>query len=235
MDLPIANRAVVAAPKDYNVPLSQEIIVNAVTATLDGTNATVPFLPALQLISDAGDVMWTAVSAGQTVAAGASADVSWFPGLGGGGISGTPGDMVSTYQGQATASDFSWTGPAGSTVTTTYPNNPNWTKFFDNTAIMIISEADFTPGAAADMLTMGIWIDGNNEINVGSATIAGDSFSSVQIARIISPTSAGTGPIAAGSHTISMRVSSFTGQATTLRCHAATDLTILEYFAPQTQ
>lgn len=80
--VPIVSSAVAAAPKDYTVPQAQEIIPLAVTAAMDGTGAASTFFPALQLLAPDGTVMWTAI--GQAVAAGASADVSWFPGLGGG-------------------------------------------------------------------------------------------------------------------------------------------------------
>ena len=80
-DVPLVNRAVESSPKDYTLPQAQEIILKAVTAEIDGTGAAGSYLPALQLISDAGDVMWTALDTGTTVAAGGTQDVSWFPGV----------------------------------------------------------------------------------------------------------------------------------------------------------
>lgn len=78
-DVPIVNRTTTAAPKDYTLPQSQEILLKAVRAEFDGTGAATSFLPALQLVSDAGDVMFTAVLTSTSVAAGGSASVSWFP------------------------------------------------------------------------------------------------------------------------------------------------------------
>lgn len=78
-DVPIVNRATAAAPKDYTLPQSQEILIKAVRAEFDGTGAAGPFLPALQLVSNNGDVMFTAVLTSASVAAGGSASVSWFP------------------------------------------------------------------------------------------------------------------------------------------------------------
>ena len=78
-DVPIINRATVTAPKDYTLPQSQEILLKAVRAEFDGTSAASAFLPALQLVSNNGDVMWTAVLPSTTVAAGGSASVNWFP------------------------------------------------------------------------------------------------------------------------------------------------------------
>jgi hypothetical protein len=60
-DASIVSTANVAAPEGYTLQGTNELLLKAVRATID--------------------VMWTAV--GSTVAAGASADVSWFPGLGG--------------------------------------------------------------------------------------------------------------------------------------------------------
>lgn len=80
-DVPIVNRATTTAPKDYTLPQSQEILLRAVRADIDGTGAAGVFLPALQLLSPDGVVMWTAVDPNLSVAAGASASVSWFPGV----------------------------------------------------------------------------------------------------------------------------------------------------------
>lgn len=82
-DTPIVNRATVTAPKDYTLPQSQEILLKAVRADIDGTGAAGSFLPALQLLSSDGVVMWTAVDPALSVAAGASASVTWFPGVSG--------------------------------------------------------------------------------------------------------------------------------------------------------
>ena len=80
-DAAYVESAVEAAPKDYTIAASQELLVKAVRAVLDGTNAGGPYLPAVQLLAPSGAVMWAAVPP-QPVAAGASADVSWFPGGG---------------------------------------------------------------------------------------------------------------------------------------------------------
>lgn len=90
-DVAIVNQNVTATPDDYTVPGAQEIFVKAVRASLDGSGAASSFLPALQLLDPAGHVMWTAVNTSSPVAAGGSADVSWFPGVkaAGGGSSST--------------------------------------------------------------------------------------------------------------------------------------------------
>lgn len=80
-DVPIVNRASVTAPKDYTLPQSQEIILKAVKADIDGTGAGGTWLPALQLVSNNGDVMWTACDTSSPQAAGGSVTVTWFPGV----------------------------------------------------------------------------------------------------------------------------------------------------------
>lgn len=68
----------VAAPLDYNVPQSGELLPLTVRATLDGTSAANSFYGTLQVIAPSGRVMGSYIS--QPIAAGASADVTWFPG-----------------------------------------------------------------------------------------------------------------------------------------------------------
>lgn len=79
-----------AAPESYEIPGAQEIILKAVTATYDGTNASGDFIPTLQIIAPNGSILASCPTS-TPVAAGASADVSWFPRSGvasGGGGSG---------------------------------------------------------------------------------------------------------------------------------------------------
>lgn len=79
-DIAIENSTVTAAPKDYTLPGTQELLVKAVRATLDGTAAGGSFIPVLELLAPNGTVMWRGFPA-TTLAAGGSADVSWFPGV----------------------------------------------------------------------------------------------------------------------------------------------------------
>lgn len=90
----LVSNASVTAPKNYTVPQAQEIVVKAVRASIDGTSASGTFLPALQMIAPNGDVMWTAVDRSNSLAAGASADVTWFPRVGGGGVGPSAGTGV---------------------------------------------------------------------------------------------------------------------------------------------
>jgi hypothetical protein len=67
------------APEAYTVPPSQEIIVKAVSCTLDGTGASGVFYPMLSIIPPGG-VGAIECPMLTSVAAGESAEVSWFPG-----------------------------------------------------------------------------------------------------------------------------------------------------------
>lgn len=79
-DTPILDKSVHAAPKQYVVAGAQEIILKGVTASFDGTGAGGSFVPSIQIIDPGGNVIGT-YTLGQTLTAGASADVSWFPGV----------------------------------------------------------------------------------------------------------------------------------------------------------
>jgi hypothetical protein len=68
-----------SVPETYTVPSAQEIMVKFVSCTFDGTGASGDFLPMLSIIPPGG------IGAGEcpmttTVTAGASAEVTWFPG-----------------------------------------------------------------------------------------------------------------------------------------------------------
>lgn len=78
-DVSIVAPAVQDAGGGYQVPGAQEIIVKGVTASIDGSGSGGQYVPALQIIDQAGHVVLTCV-ASSTLAQGASADVSWFPG-----------------------------------------------------------------------------------------------------------------------------------------------------------
>lgn len=81
-DTAYVDRSTQAAPKNYTLAASQLLAVKAIRASLDGTGAGTAFLPALQMVAPDGTVMWTSVPA-STIAAGGSADATWFPNVGG--------------------------------------------------------------------------------------------------------------------------------------------------------
>ena len=80
-DIVIRSKAVQSTPAGYTVPGAQEILVKSVRAQVNGASAAGAFLPTLQLIAPDGSITWQTAASQQ--AAGASADVSWFPGVGG--------------------------------------------------------------------------------------------------------------------------------------------------------
>jgi hypothetical protein len=67
-----------AAPADYIIPPGAELLLKGVYARFNGTGAGSPYLPLVRIISDADSTVIEAV-ADTTIAAGASADASWFP------------------------------------------------------------------------------------------------------------------------------------------------------------
>ena len=75
------------APAEWVLPASLQILLKNVYASFDGSGAAGSFVPALTIKSDSGHTVGTYPCA-TTVAAGGSADVTWFPGVGGGGAGG---------------------------------------------------------------------------------------------------------------------------------------------------
>lgn len=82
-DISIHDPSVASAPKAYTITGSLEVVIKSVTGSFDGTSAAGSWVPAVQVVDPSGFVIGT-FPAGQTLAAGASADVSWFPGIGAG-------------------------------------------------------------------------------------------------------------------------------------------------------
>jgi hypothetical protein len=84
-DVPILVAGTASAPLSYRVPNAQELILKAVNADVDGTAASGDYVMAVELLSDAGIVIARCPTS-TTIVAGASAEVSWFPAVGGGGV-----------------------------------------------------------------------------------------------------------------------------------------------------
>lgn len=82
---------VASAPATFTVPGNGQIRPKAVFAHFDGTGAAGSFQPALKVTSDAGKLVGIYPTS-NTLAAGASADVSWFPEVGG--FTPTPGTGI---------------------------------------------------------------------------------------------------------------------------------------------
>lgn len=67
-----------AAPNDWTLPSSVDFTLKCARASFDGTGAAAAWLPALEVLSDAGNRVGLYITP-TSVAAGASADVSFFP------------------------------------------------------------------------------------------------------------------------------------------------------------
>lgn len=109
-DVAIVNRAVTAAPKDYQLTQGQLLALKAVRAAYDGSGSAGDYVPTLQLLAPDGTVMWDA-QAPETVAAGGTVAVSWFP------------DVAEQAQGGITSAITSLTSSGGS-ISVTDPSGP---------------------------------------------------------------------------------------------------------------
>lgn len=134
-DAAIVNRAIESAPKDYTLGASEELFLKAVRAVMDGSGTGQAYLPALQLIAPDGTVMWTAVPV-ESVAAGGSVDVSWFPG-------------VEEAIEQAVAAAISALTSSAGTLTVTNPTGPTANVDLPATGVVAGSYGD-----AADAVTI---------------------------------------------------------------------------------
>jgi hypothetical protein len=131
-----------AAPVSYEIPNAQELLLLAVNAEFDGSGAGGSYIPAVVIVSDGGVVIARAADPSVLVAAGADAEVSWFPGVknGGGGagttlawgfVQGTgtavtvPGDPATGNPTVLTWDQFSF-GEDGSGVFSFDPLNPQY-------------------------------------------------------------------------------------------------------------
>lgn len=113
-DAVISRPGAVAVPIDYKVPTGTEIIPRAISASFDGSAAAGAFVPVLEVIAPSGVV--TAYCARRTsIAAGASALVSWFPGV-------AEADTEDTTP-SSSGTISSIVSPVG-TIAVSFPNGP---------------------------------------------------------------------------------------------------------------
>lgn len=78
-DIQIQVAGTAPVPLDYRIPGNGQLRPKAINATYDGSGAAGAFLPTIEIVSDGGVVV--ARCPASSVAAGASAEVSWFPGV----------------------------------------------------------------------------------------------------------------------------------------------------------
>lgn len=227
-DAVLSASAVQTAPAGYTVAENQEIVVKTVRATVDGSGAGVSFLATLQLVSPGGTIIWEAPT-DLSIAAGASANVTWFPKLGLT-AAGVPGSILQAYAGTFAASDFSWTGPAFTLLNTGFPANSTFTKLSPTSALLIVCNGDFTPAPPTDYLTMALLIDGAIEENIATHIASASAFASVAWSKIRGLGNTSNPPLSAGAHTLAVAVSSASGAGTKVfRGSTSADLQIMEF------
>jgi len=86
------------APADYVIPKSAELLLKSVHAKFDGSGAAGDFIPLVRIISDAGSTT-DEIPQDVTVAAGGSADATWFPRVGAAAAAAPTGTVVAYAQG----------------------------------------------------------------------------------------------------------------------------------------
>lgn len=102
-----------ATPLTYTLPSAQDVVLHGARASYDGTGAAGSFVPLLQILAPGGLIVSEAIG-GATLAAGASADLSWFPRVGGGG-----GGAITTQ----TLVAYAVFAPVGGSLSVTSTNN----------------------------------------------------------------------------------------------------------------
>lgn len=81
-DVQLLSESVDAAPKEYELPAGQELVLKSCFADFDGSAATVAWLPTLEIVSDSGHVA-ASIPMDESVAAGASVEGTFAPFLDG--------------------------------------------------------------------------------------------------------------------------------------------------------
>jgi hypothetical protein len=217
------------APAKWVVPGNGQMRPKDIFASYDGTGAAGPFFPTLKIISDGGKTVGI-FPTGTSVAAGASADVTWFPGLGTDVVfPNSPGSILGVYGGDFTVADF--TTNSNVYVSSGYPSNPTFTKVSNTSAVGMFGQLDFTPGAAPDVIFCAVFVDGVNTEATGCQIASAGSFVTAVISTVKGAPGTTPPPLAAGNHTVDVRVACNAGANFTLRCSTSVDLTFVEFVA----
>jgi hypothetical protein len=193
-DVAIVAPGVSAAPLSYAIPGLQEIIVKTLSASFDGTAAAVSWKPAITLIAPTGREVGT-YPLDTTLAAGASADVCWFPGVAN--LIPIPqvGEVRLVY-------DFTVTGAAKATIDTStdgtlagaFPTDLNYLEVF------LTGRTD-KPGIAPFVVPDNVLFTFNGDTganynrvflasSVGGAVAQGQAVSANNIAGVLASSSA---------------------------------------------
>src|SRR5690348_2858074 len=200
-----------------------------VRATVDGTSAAAAFYAVVQIIAPSGRIMGSAITS--SIAAGASADCTWFPRVGGGGTTVTPlpGQILSAYAGNATISDFTTNSTVF--VDTGFPTNSTYNKVSSTSALLVVLLGDMTTGAAPDLLFLGVFIDGTNYATTGVHVSEAASFITAPATSHVGLGGSTSPPLAAGAHTVKVRTACVSGVNFTVRTSTSVALSIVEYEA----
>ena len=84
-DVQIVRSAITDVPAIYTLPGSSEFTLKAVYAFFDGSGTGTDWIPAVTILSDSGHTVTFAADQSVAVVGGDDAEVSWFPGVKGGG------------------------------------------------------------------------------------------------------------------------------------------------------
>lgn len=114
-----------AAPLTYQIAPAQEVLLKALFATFNGAAAAGPFLPAVRILAPSGQVVGEYLT-DSIVAAGASAEVSFFPGAEAGGGAITSQTLVA-YSVFAPAAGFVTITSTNSAAPTNVVTSPSFT------------------------------------------------------------------------------------------------------------
>ena len=141
-DTVVRAQQVQTTPAGYTVPGAQVIQVKSVRAVIDGSGAGGAFTPVLQLKDPNGTIVWQAPG-DNTIAAGASADVSWFP-------------RVAAAAAASSTGAISWAYLSCNGAPTHCVGNANTELITDATTFYTNDTATFTSGALAAPANTGI-------------------------------------------------------------------------------
>jgi hypothetical protein len=174
-DAQILSTAQSAAPSTYLIPGGQEIIVKVLKASFDGTAAAAAWRPAVQLLGPGGIDAGVFPLSGSALAAGASADVTWFRGVGGGSSGG--GGGTRTVAVPVNTPDGSGNGFPALTTLNGFANVRRVVAAFINGALgtwegAIEVPADYASGGIITLTWAANAVAGNLRNRVGSEVVA---------------------------------------------------------------
>jgi len=186
-DVALIAQAVTTTPEGYTVPGSQEIILKSVTASYDGTGAGGSFIPTLQIIAPNGSVV-ASCPVSTTLAAGALADVSWFPRVGGASSGGGGSSTRDLYFRFANGGFQLPTGIAGEFSLDYAATISQWTLLADQTGSAVVdiwktafgsyppTVANTITGSALPTLTSALAAKSSTLTGWTTSISAGDTF-----------------------------------------------------------